>query len=159
MGNALCINKYEWRPALQRTETSPTAQALSRPALPHSPVLCKHLPSQHSHTAFLPIARRRRRKGRLRQLHQPYKKKCFPFFRCRRRRGGCDNCASLTKNCLIPFPRCRRRRGGCDNCASRAAGAVAERDLAAEARLLLGVVARLKGFGLGKPISILRGSR
>ncbi|GAB4814000.1 hypothetical protein N2152v2_001046 [Parachlorella kessleri] len=50
-------------------------------------------------------------------------------------------------------------RGGCDNCASRAAGTVTERDLATEARQLLALAARLKGYGLGKSISILRGSR
>ena len=52
------------------------------------------------------------------------------------------------------------RRGGCDNCSAQAAGAAAERDLAAEARLLLTVVERLRGYsGLGKPINIVRGSR
>lgn len=36
---------------------------------------------------------------------------------------------------------------------------MSERDLSHEARQLLALVARLRGYGLGKPIQILRGSR
>ena len=52
------------------------------------------------------------------------------------------------------------RRGGCDNCARRAAGEEAERDLGAEAGLLLAAVGALRGhYGAGKPVALLRGSR
>ncbi|KAK9836017.1 hypothetical protein WJX81_006493 [Elliptochloris bilobata] len=51
-------------------------------------------------------------------------------------------------------------KGGCDNCARRAAGDVAERDLGAEAGLLLAAVGALRGhYGAAKPVALLRGSR
>lgn len=54
-------------------------------------------------------------------------------------------------------------RGGCDLCSAAAtataAGGATCRDLAAEARLLLATVQRLREMGLGTAVSILRGSR
>ncbi|PRW18345.1 putative ATP-dependent DNA helicase [Chlorella sorokiniana] len=52
-----------------------------------------------------------------------------------------------------------RCRGGCDNCTSAAAGGLLQRDLAAEARLLLATVQRLREMGLGAAVQVLRGSR
>lgn len=50
------------------------------------------------------------------------------------------------------------RRGGCDNCAAAAAGGGLQRNLGAEARLVLAAVQRLREMGLGTAVQLLRGS-
>lgn len=56
-----------------------------------------------------------------------------------------------------PTTRCA---GGCDNCDRAARGQARRADYGADARLLLAAVAALGGaYGLGKPVSLLRGSK